>query len=479
MPRPPWHHVVNVGPDGTFGRSGSAQTSPRDVDRIMQRVGDHQPAKVAVHFHGGLVSERRGLELAARILPTYTAGGAYGVIVVWETGLLETVVRRLDTVNQTKLFNKLVNYAIRHAAKWLGASVGARGPGEPMSWAEVDAARRSDAEMERMDVRARGKAELIDLADVDAAQPELELELQADLEADAELTALLDEEAEREPVDPQLLAEVQADGARGLVSTIAVARILVRIVSRTLRRFTAGRDHGVIPTAVEEVLREAYLADLAGWVWSGMKGAAADMFSPNDGPITEDAHAGSYLLAGLAALQDERPELTIDLIGHSAGSIAVAHFLEAAAERHPGFRVRNLVLLAPAVSAEVFDEGIAGHEDRFDAFRMFTMRDELERRDHLVPGVYPRSLLYFISGVLDGTADAPVVGLHRHTTGEPPYDAPPLDAVHRFLGDGDDRVVLSRTEDTAGAGLRSRASRHGDFDDDERTLASLTAIVAG
>src|SRR5918999_4784488 len=130
MPDPiPPHHFVNVGPDGTFKPSGAVDTKPEDVDAIIEAIRAHPSRKLAIHFHGGLVKEAKGLELAGRIIPTYEKGGAYPLTVVWETGLLETVTRNLTTVNQTKLFNKLVNYAIRHAAKWLGASVGGPGPG--------------------------------------------------------------------------------------------------------------------------------------------------------------------------------------------------------------------------------------------------------------------------------------------------------------------------------------------------------------
>src|SRR4051812_17595025 len=139
----PPHHFVNIGPEGTFKPSGAVHTTPEDVDAILDHIGNASTRKVAIHFHGGLVKEAKGLALAGRIIPTYENGGAYPITVVWESGVLETVTRNLSTVNQTKLFNKLVNYAIRHAAKWLGASVGARGPGQPMSMAEIAAARGS------------------------------------------------------------------------------------------------------------------------------------------------------------------------------------------------------------------------------------------------------------------------------------------------------------------------------------------------
>src|SRR3954471_9831322 len=273
-------HFVNIGPDGTFKPSGAVHRTPADVDRILGEM--RGAAKVAVHFHGGLVSEAKGLALAARLIPTYEQGGAYPVTVVWETGLLETVSRTLAQVSRTKLFDKLVDLAIRQAAKRLGAGVGARGPGQEMSLTEVRAARASDAEMEQMDIRAKGGADVA--GDVDALAGDIEADLQADVEADPELVALLESsEPDRAAIDDAVLAEVDEAGQRGVLTTITAARLLLRIVVNTLRRFAARRDHGVIATVVEEVLRAAYVAQLGAWIWTAMKTAAADMWKPNAG----------------------------------------------------------------------------------------------------------------------------------------------------------------------------------------------------
>ena len=449
-------HFVNIGPGGTFKPSGAVKSTPADVDAILAAIRDAETHKLAIHFHGGLVKEAKGLALAERIRPVYEAGGAYPLTVVWETGVVETTKQALRELNDTKLFNKLVDYAIRHAAKWLGAAVGARGPGELMPLDEVAAVRASDAEMTQMDVRAKGPGGVQTDEDVAAAEPEIEAELQLDLESDREIEALFD---------------TDAPGEKGLVSAVTAAKLLTQIVAATLRRFTSGRDHGVIPTVVEEVLRAVYLAQLGVVLWGEMKANAKAMFDERD-----DA-AGSYLLAGLAQLQEDRPDLQIDLIGHSAGSIAISHLFEAAATRHPSWKVRNLILLAPAASADVFTRGIIANEDRFASFRMFTMEDAVECQDHLVPRVYPRSLLYLIAGILDGDADSPVVGLRRHTSGEKPYDAAPFIAVSQFLAKPENRIVLSRSAADAGPGLRTSSGRHGDFDDDDETLKSLTAIV--
>lgn len=472
-------HLVNVGPGGTFRRSGTIQSLPQDVDRIIASIAASDPKKVVVHFHGGLVSESKGVELAQRIAPVYASGGAYPITVVWETGLLETARAELEKVNRTKLFNKLVNHAVKEVAKRLGAGVGAKGAGAPMTLEEVRLARASDSDIVEMDARAKSGAEVLTEADLAALEGEIELEVQAELEADPELDTLFEDDAlDPETLDPAVRAELGAEGAKGVLSTIALARRIVKITIAVIRRYMRKRDHGVIPTAVEETLREVYVAGLIARLWGGMKGAAEAMWQPNDGPITEDSHAGSYLLAKLTGLQAQDDGMTIDLVGHSAGSIAICHMLETASARHPEFHVRNLLLLAPAATTAMFERGIIQHETTFDTFRMFTMEDAVECEDSLVPGVYPRSLLYLVSGILEGEPDTPLIGLARHLTGEPPYDGAPLPDVCAWLnGNGKDRLAWSRSKDDAGEGFRTRSGKHGDFDNDPDTLASLSAIV--
>ena len=64
-----------------------------------------------------------------------------------------------------------------------------------------------------------------------------------------------------------------------------------------------------------------------------------------------------------------------------------------------------LLFLAPASRIQLFADVITSHGRRLGNFRMFTMSDALERKDRLVPVIYPHSLLYFISGVLESAYD--------------------------------------------------------------------------
>ncbi|MEO1161327.1 MAG: hypothetical protein AAFW74_12890, partial [Pseudomonadota bacterium] len=235
---------------------------------------------------------------------------------------------------------------------------------------------------------------------------------------------------------------------------------------------------GLYPTVIEEILREFYLADFGEWIWARMKTVAEQMWLPNEGSLDEDSHPGTYFLKKLAAHQSANPSFSVDFVGHSAGSIAICHMLRSADAAGNLPQIRNIVFLAPACLTTLMHEEIISHPDRFADFRMFTMDDEFEQKDRLVPLIYPRSLLYLISGALEMEVDIPVAGMTRFWTGEEPFDDAHLSETAAWLKEaGKDRNVLSVT-DGGPDGMRSRSDKHGDFDNDPETLASLTHMVS-
>jgi hypothetical protein len=150
-------------------------------------------------------------------------------------------------------------------------------------------------------------------------------------------------------------------------------------------------------------------------------------------------------------------------------------------DRFPaGFRFRNVVFLAPACTFDHF-AGTLAAADLIERFRLFTMSDDAERADHLVPRVYPRSLLYLVAGALerdeqDRSAYRHVAGLARYVA-HPPDAGPGIAAVRRYLADDPARLVLSPTAADAVAGLRAHATKHGGFAEDALVLASIQRMV--
>jgi hypothetical protein len=469
-------NYVNVGPHGTFTPSGRMTTTPADIDAIFDHLESTGRSKLALHFHGGLVSEGAGLDVARRVAPVYASAGSHPVTFVWETGLIETISRNLTRVHSTKLFMKLLTYVVRHVAKRVGGGVGAKGPGEELTEEEILREIAGEAAFDQFDAGARGGAQGLHESELPVVRDEIELEVQAELESDDELLDLLDSGmAETEHLRPEVL-DSDAPGARGVIGTARLAKAVAAVAYNVLRRYTRGTDHGVYPTVVEEILRGLYLAEFGGWVWHGMKDAAREMWLPNGSVIDDASHAGTYFIERVSTYQQTHPGFVLDLIGHSAGSIAICELFRAIAERGTPLAVRNVVFLAPACRADLFVSEILRPQGRFESFRMFTMRDDLEVRDRLVPRVYTRSLLYFIAGVLEDEPGAGILGLHRQLSGRTPYDTVDYAEAREWL-EQSNRLVLSATGD-ATAGLATDAIRHGDFDDDERTLRSLKAIIS-
>jgi hypothetical protein len=329
--------------------------------------------------------------------------------------------------------------------------------------------------------RAKGGAGTPTVTAVEAAQSEIEVELEEDLVADADLAQLIKEEAPTiELLDQQKVTYLKDEGAKGgLEVAFAVIKVLTPVIIKTLKRRANKTDHGLYPTVIEELLRELCLADLGAWVWTGIKDVALTMWEPNSVPVTEASHAGTYFFEKLAAYKQKQPSLVIDLIGHSAGSIVICHLLATVAQRHAGLKMRNIVLLAPACTMTLLTEEVVSKPERYEKFRMFTMHEDYESKDVLVPGLYTRSLLFFVSGALEGDEVQPLAGLERWLRASAPDDKGKLTKAHDFFNSAlTERLVLSKTQATAAPGFRCEATSHGDFDNDLATRESLQFLIA-
>jgi len=473
-------NFVNVGPHGSFRPSGSLTTSPDDIRALFAHLRTADTDRMVVHFHGGLVAEDRGTQSASRILRDYYGSTtAHPVFFIWETGALETLWRNLGDIHETKLFKRIIALLAKKLAKYAGVPVGARGAGLEPSDADIAAELTKERPFDDLDTAAAAGAKGCALPPPAQLQQQLEAELEESLSADPELRDMLqarDRGAERLPGD---LAAPAVSGARGPVSILTLAAALARVVVRCLGRWSRGRDHGFYPTLMEETVRELYLDDFGAWMWGGMKEAARQMWLPNGPDLGLDSHPGRLFLEELADLQRARPGFLVDLVGHSAGSIAICHLLEANAADGIGVRIRNIMLLAPAVRSDLFHKAMLAAPSRFERLRIFTMQDAYERKDTLVKFVYTRSLLYLISGVLEADqADCPILGMERYLTAEPPFDLTELVETANWLkARNADRLALSITDDSAAPDMRSAAVKHGCFTEDDATMRSVCRLI--
>ena len=107
---------------------------------------------------------------------------------------------------------------------------------------------------------------------------------------------------------------------------------------------------------------------------------------------------------------------------------------------------------------------------------MFRWATTAKIDDTLVPIIYPRSLLYFLSrGVVEREADGksardlPLVGMQRFHIVEVDRDRfaglPGIGKVRDFISEDPRRVVWTVTATDASAGLRGDTVTHAGFDD--------------
>ena len=261
-------------------------------------------------------------------------------------------------------------------------------------------------------------------------------------------------------------------GTKGVLSWYKVAKFIAGLVVRVVKRFITGRDHGVYITVVEEVLRGLYADKLGKFIWDTMKQDTADAFK-------EDMHCGGYaLIKMLKAKMDNDGSLpVITLVGHSTGAIYIRHFIESATKQIDNIKF-NIIFLAAAETYKSFAPFVQAHKQSITNFRAFAMTDNWEKADTLVKVLYPASLLYFISGVLEDEIDQPLIGMQRYYS-EPLFQNSStfnyITTVKVFMDNVQSSLVWSPIDTVDGN--RSNSASHGEFDDDLLTVSSLKHIL--
>jgi hypothetical protein len=269
-----------------------------------------------------------------------------------------------------------------------------------------------------------------------------------------------------------------ANGRRGILSSAGLIVRAVDVLARVIKRFIEHRDHGLYPTVVEEILRAYYIANIGEQVWQAMKQETADTFAaPTDVP-----RGGTEFLNRLEKLLNAGQVLRLSVVGHSTGAVFIDNFFDAIRVRQAAgslpksFKVDKVIFLVPAATDTNF-ANVLGQPLLYNDFRLFGMTDGYECKDEMVPAVYTRSLLYFVSGILeenaDGTnaVDMPIMGMQRYLTEGGVYNSPDAVACRTYLTSNPDFTVWSPCD--RGDGLRSQSQHHGDFDDDDATLTSV------
>lgn len=476
--------------------------TPRSrVDNIVRNAVDAgNPSTIVVHFHGGLVSYNNGMKTAERLKPVYEQAGSYPVFFVWESGLLETIANNLQSISEEKFFQIVWKRIRKIIERKLAKSMGARTTiALPPADNEDELDRRIDEfidnrELDLLLEDAVDESQLSELTPTEMSMLESELAFDIDLTTEiAKISnALRDEEDVEEEIisrnssvqgssatlmDPAAL-DRYVDGrgpqSRGIISTARLVKAIIVVAGRVIGRFLSGRDHGLHATIVEEILHEFYLANAGGIIWKHMKQDTADSFG---GDV--HAHGGSAFLDALNNTIDFDNPPRIVLVGHSTGAVYISHFLAAADAALPGSVKFDVVLLAPASTFRLTEKTVSQFHGRIGGFRIYTMDDDHEKGDRLVPILYPHSLLYFVSGVVETETDMPLVGMERYFDRSNYRQSafPKVETVRAYTDSINDSIVWSVATGNP-AGMNSTAKKHGDFTRDVPTMESVSHVIS-
>jgi pimeloyl-ACP methyl ester carboxylesterase len=497
---------------------------------VNEIFSNHLPAsgkkEISIYFHGGVVSSTT--ELGAPGFPYRPENQglldnlgqkSYPIFVVWETGLVETLksigqdigddpfkflYELANKTSQSELFKKAAAHITSALSKKAAAMLGLGLAGEaqvppplPVAPIEENLDRIPDFEPEYVDyeeLTAEDQAEFV-------AQLAQDEELNDRLREIAEEGAVGLAAGDRAQVDyvgNDLMEDINEDYDTSAAGLVGVGEVLFPLVYKKLgtvllaiiKRFVSKRHHDFVPTLFEELTKVFVLQKFSALLWKQMKDNAAEAYAANEVGEPEP-HGGAYLIEQLKAYLLAHPETQVNLVGHSAGSIQISHFVETADEIFkqdlPNFKFKNIILLAPGADFPTFAK-IRTRPQRFETLRIFTMLEELEKADHMIPVVYPHSILYFVSGMADrdDSGDRPILGLARHLDRRlfrqlGIHDAQ-VEAAHDFIdqltqSSGSSPVVWTTTKDIDPLGRRSNANRHGRFDNDPLTLDSVISYL--
>jgi hypothetical protein len=485
-------HCIHTGSDGELDG-----TTIEQLTELVARLGDQK--KVVIHLHGGLVSAKKALAKAEELVPEYLDSGVYPVFFIYRTGLLEIVRNNLDEIFRERIFKILLRKLSKFVVGKLTTIGGSKAAGElqlprdltiamelkkaeskiePFAWlpsaesldevTEIEERLLTDALASDIDFQQEVQAV------VNGATPDQEMEVHS--KGATTIHRISSETLMSPDVVDELVEDASKKDAKGLFSSAKIIVRAVKIFKRVISRTINDRDHGPYATVIEEILRELYIANVGALIWGLMKQETLDTFRPSPSGSVRGGRAFVFQLGKMLKETGANPEISV--VAHSLGSVFACNLINHVAEarddpNHPlpdGFSLKNLIFLAPAAEHQVFADTLSRHSSVFRNFRMFALSDELERGYWEIPAIYPRSLLYLVSGVVekrdDGKSafDRPLVGMQRYLNDTNTYNEQEVQAVRTFLERSQDSCVWSIAEGQ-GAGLESNAVRHGGFDD--------------
>jgi hypothetical protein len=498
-------------------RDGKYDSMGRDeVAKTFQAFRDQtKTERLALFFHGGLVDKSSGQLSAAAEYDAYS-DLVFPLFFIWESGIWEVLAHHLPLIFAETIFGRIRDHATDLVNKKLppvadGVDALAVVPDlSTLTLSQEDieaymAAIRDDEAVQHEAVAIARNSQPVDtLLGADAAGKTGQLSPRTYLSPEvvsAVRGALV--QSNRATGAPADSVDGIPFGIGGAIQTAwAIAKAAVPVILNCFKRFAKKRDHGVTCTIVEEVLRALYLANFGSSIWEEMKRETDQAFGADSTQF-----GGTAVIEELCNLIQQKPNTKVTLVGHSTGGVYIGNFLRhvdtALQGRGDSTTQFDIILMAPANTADFF---ASTYTNRIAGIRIFQMSDPTEQQDHLMSRdvgpadpsilgkVYPRSLLYLVSGVceyfegqggngdhaFDGS-DMPILGMDRFTAKNDVFTAAEYPCVQEVRNqfsigpNGSNKFarVLSPTVGAAEPGFRSQALKHGAFPRDAQTIESI------
>lgn len=193
-------------------------------------------------------------------------------------------------------------------------------------------------------------------------------------------------------------------------------------------------------------------------VWNEMKRDASRAFDTNGG----GRQALKALLKGNAS---RSKPLNVHFVGHSAGSILLAHMLQAMNGINPlKAPFQSCSLMAPACTIDLFDSHIKpkigqnGMASGLKTLTQYNLIDQREEDDSVGP--YRKSLLYLVSNAFEDNKKMPLLGMENFAE--------------------DLTLKQGHVIHYAGRGATITDSKsHGGFDNDRATMNHILKTILG
>ena len=108
---------------GRLGPTGLLHTPPESLRHIFDGLRASGSSRMTIYFHGGLIDEIMGLELARLLYPEISENcDSYPVFFIWESGVLETIQSAMvNVVESSPLFMRTLKHLAKALARLLPA----------------------------------------------------------------------------------------------------------------------------------------------------------------------------------------------------------------------------------------------------------------------------------------------------------------------------------------------------------------------